>query len=438
MLLFATTGKVHEEATGLLDTRSRERIDTTNHVIRGVKLIGIESRNPARVLGLSESDFGNAVDRPYRYSLEGLRQAASLYENAKVYLDHTAFKIDDDGRRVVNAGDTQRSNQLLGWVQNVTAHEDGLYGDLHYLDSHPFAARLVELADRNPKIISLSHEAVFGDPQLIDGRVVLNEITAVERIALISERPGTTNGLFESFAQGKRPMKRTLRTILESAPAGTKGREALAKLIDICDRKIKTTRGIVAEMDDKSFDDMATAMPDTEVPEATPPVDAGAGDTTGGEKQPHEHIADGLRAAINKALDDADADTLKKVLAALGLSDSLAEHTAGGGDTTGEDMADEDFTTAESQMAAKVILECVAVLREHGAEPTPVILEGMVALPKAKRAEFAKNRADVKKPWEYVPTPRSSGVKARVHESAAPKFNESGSLAEFMRRPFGG
>ena len=178
------------------------RVDKKNHRILGCRIVGTSSKNRARVLGLDPIRFGDALDKPYRYSIDGLRKAIPRYEGAKVFSDHADYDFDETGARVVT--EYERSNDdVLGWLSGVRVVDvgddlkDGLYADLDYFEDHPVAMRLVQAAERNPRLFAFSHEADF-DADLVDGQVVITDIPEVDCVALVSSRPGTTNGLFES------------------------------------------------------------------------------------------------------------------------------------------------------------------------------------------------------------------------------------------------
>jgi len=185
-------------------------------VISNVKIVGLESRNTARVLGLDERDFGAAVDRTYRYSEEALRAAIPLYEGASVYNGHLPSTYDESGRRVFRA-DVHSNADLVGWLENVRyVRGQGLFGDLHVLESHPISKTLMEVSRRNPSKLALSHEAVFNELRLENGRVVISRIEAVEGVALINERPGTTNGLFEKAYERPGSLFESMRGIRQT------------------------------------------------------------------------------------------------------------------------------------------------------------------------------------------------------------------------------
>lgn len=169
-------------------------------VIKNCKVLGLASRNKARVIGLTEKDVGSAVDRPYRYSEAALRNAVPLYEGAPVYSDHLPFGVDAAGRRFAKR-ETHSNDELVGWLENVRfVHGKGLFGDLHYIQAHPMSSRLVEIAARKEALLKLSHEAQFGHVSVRGGHVYIDEILAVDAMALVSGEAGTNDSLFESMA----------------------------------------------------------------------------------------------------------------------------------------------------------------------------------------------------------------------------------------------
>lgn len=145
------------------------RVDRANGVIRDVRIIGYESRN-GRV-----------------YSREALRRAKSLYEGKQVNFDHPP-RTDPDRERSI----TDRA----GWLENVREVDGGLTGDLHLLTSDPRAGKILEAAEKRPDLFGLSHNA-DGRSTRRDGKVIVEEITAVRSVDIVSD-PATTRGLYES------------------------------------------------------------------------------------------------------------------------------------------------------------------------------------------------------------------------------------------------
>jgi hypothetical protein len=143
------------------------RVDTAAGVIRGVKIISRESTNGRRY--------------------DCLREAARLYEGVSVRVNHQHDADDSD----------RDADDILGELRNVRTRPDGLYGDLHYLKSHPMARRLAEAAERMPSAFGLSHNVSDWDGHYEGGTYVVTAIREVESVDLVAD-PATTKGLFES------------------------------------------------------------------------------------------------------------------------------------------------------------------------------------------------------------------------------------------------
>jgi len=144
------------------------RVDRERGIIRGVKLLGLVSRNGRRYLPAA------------------LRQAAALYEGAKVNVNHPKG-------HPLAARDYQ---DRLGAIRGVQARGDGLFGDLHFNPKHPLAEQLAWDAAHAPENVGLSHN-VEARTSHHGGQVVVEAILKVQGVDLVAD-PATTNGLFES------------------------------------------------------------------------------------------------------------------------------------------------------------------------------------------------------------------------------------------------
>lgn len=145
------------------------RSDPTRGVLRGVKLLGLRSRNGRR------------------YAESALRQAVSLYEGSKVNVNHPAR--DPLGPRDYR--------DRLGVVRNARLElGSGLFGDLHYNPKHPLAEQLSWDAEHAPQNVGLSHN-VLARTRRDGGETVVEAITRVQSVDLVAD-PATTSGLFEA------------------------------------------------------------------------------------------------------------------------------------------------------------------------------------------------------------------------------------------------
>ena len=147
-------------------------VDREQGILRGVKLIGLESRNGRR----------------YRES--ALAAAATLYEEAKVNVNHPK-----------EGPHSPRDYQdRLGVIRGVELRSGaGLFGDLHFNPKHALAEQLLWDAEHNPHNVGFSHNVLA---RLARERelTVVEEITKVQSVDLVAD-PATTQGLFEQAAQ---------------------------------------------------------------------------------------------------------------------------------------------------------------------------------------------------------------------------------------------
>jgi len=144
------------------------RVDRDQAVIYGVKLVGLVSLNGRK------------------YLPEALRKGASLYEGAPVNINHSS---EDES--------VPSSYDRFGQVHNPHYVEgQGIFGDIHYLKSHPMAERLTEAAEKMPDIFNMSHVIEAGTTR--DGDlIIVHEILEVRSIDVVTDG-ATTKSLTES------------------------------------------------------------------------------------------------------------------------------------------------------------------------------------------------------------------------------------------------
>lgn len=144
------------------------RVDRAAGVLRGVKLIGLESLNGRR------------------YRPEALAAAASLYEGAKVNVNHPK-----EGPLA-----PRDYRDRLGVIREVEFRaEEGLFGTLHFNPKHAVAEQLAWDAEHNPRNVGFSHNVLARLTR--DGAQSLVEaITHVQSVDLVAD-PASTRGLFE-------------------------------------------------------------------------------------------------------------------------------------------------------------------------------------------------------------------------------------------------
>lgn len=228
-------------------------VDREAGVIKGVKLIGLESKN------------GRG------YTPKALREGITLYEGAKVNVNHPK-----DGPR-----SPRDYRDRLGVIKGVSFREnDGLYGDFHYNPKHALAEQLAWDAEHNPRNVGFSHNAE-GQLSRKGGKTLVESLTRVISVDLVAD-PATTAGLFEHESADV--------TLAEFIAANQFG-------------------------DDASLVEMIAAQPTA----ATAKMPAGE------QENPLQAV---LLTTINESLKSADTAVLKKVLKALGIEDSMSANIA--------------------------------------------------------------------------------------------------------------
>ena len=96
------------------------KIDREAGIIREARILGRVSKNGRE------------------YSDKALDDAARLYEGVAVMIDHDRK----------NPGRERGLMESFGEIQNVKRKEDGVYGDLYFLKSHPATPVILESAER--------------------------------------------------------------------------------------------------------------------------------------------------------------------------------------------------------------------------------------------------------------------------------------------------
>ena len=145
------------------------RVDLQRGVIRGVKILGLESRNGRK------------------YAPEALQKAAKLYEGAKVNVNHPSG----------HASSPRKYQDRIGVIRNVAVRPgEGLFGDFHFNPKHSLAEQLIWDADHASENVGFSHN-VQARTSKHNGHVLVEEILKVQSVDLVAD-PATTRGLFES------------------------------------------------------------------------------------------------------------------------------------------------------------------------------------------------------------------------------------------------
>lgn len=150
---------------------AKDRVDTENGIVFGVKVIGF-----------------NSINRRF-YKPEALRNGVPLYEGAQVNIDHGG-----------KPGATRSYAKRFGVLRNARYVEgEGVFADLHYNTGHQMASQFAFDAAKNHEALGLSHDATLVVAKSKDkrGRSVIEQIIKVKSVDVVSD-PATTKNLFES------------------------------------------------------------------------------------------------------------------------------------------------------------------------------------------------------------------------------------------------
>ena len=160
---------MEEQLQEFVDSRGIElRVDRQQGVLRGVKLLGLESRNRRK------------------YLPEALTAARALYEGARVNVNHAKG-------HPLAARDYQ---DRLGVVRQIAWRGgEGLFGDLCFNPRHALAEQLIWDAEHAPENVGLSHNVQARTLRQGDDTIV-EAILKVHSVDLVAD-PATTSGLFE-------------------------------------------------------------------------------------------------------------------------------------------------------------------------------------------------------------------------------------------------
>ncbi|MFQ5610068.1 MAG: hypothetical protein ACE5F8_07340 [Woeseiaceae bacterium] len=323
-------------------------------VIGGVKILGRASRNGRT------------------YSQAAMESLVDKYNAIQVNVDHPDRTNPTVERSIADG---------FGVLQNIRLAEDGIYGDLHYLESHALAPVVTERAERMPSSFGLSHNAE-GRTSRKSGKVVVESIEAVHSVDIVS-RPATSRGLFESEEYDM--TTKTIREILNETKTTHAGRQLLLEQVD------------------------AGAIP------ADMPVEVSS------EAPAEDGIKAAFRAAVIAAFDDDSLDTaatIAKIKDILKAQEKLASKPAAP-EAPAEPPPEE--SVAESELKT---VRAENLLLRAGREATPERIEAVAAVSTATQAKLVES-------WDSI----TSNARGQQRPPSSPPLLESAEQADFPRNP---
>jgi hypothetical protein len=194
-------------------------VDRHAGVIRGVKILGLQSRNGRT------------------YLPEALAEAVPLYEGAKVNVNHP--------KGCPNA--PRDYQERIGVIRGAVVRPgEGLFGDLHFNPKHALAEQLIWDAEHLPENVGFSHNVEARTSRSGD-QVIVEAILRVQGVDLVAD-PATTRGLFESAPCGTAcsPPKGGVRGTCR-CPAGGEQAVARESLVELTVEELKQQRPDLVE-----------------------------------------------------------------------------------------------------------------------------------------------------------------------------------------------
>jgi hypothetical protein len=189
--------------------KSSVRVDRNAGVIRGCRVLGRVSSNTHGVKGAKRTE----------YTLQAIKEAAPLYSGAVVNRNHPPREKPYSERK---------AEERIGWLENVQVRDDGLYADLHLLKSDPLTDKLMEAAERNPRLFALSHNAYGAGDLTADGTYRITSIPEVRSVDVVADG-GTNASLFESKSNRNKRGKPMRSLTREWEDTGEKSSKDMAK-----------------------------------------------------------------------------------------------------------------------------------------------------------------------------------------------------------------
>lgn len=231
-----------------LDEQVRSEIETEDAfesvnseaegVIRGVKLLGLRSRNKRN------------------YDTPGVRKTGvSLLEGAQVYIDHPK-----------NPQDPRSYRDKIGHVKNVQFRPGaGHFGDIHYNPKHNAAEQFLWDVKNSPTTLGMSINAKF-KPGKTDrnGDQVVESLEMVRSVDIVT-KPATADGIFEhetedddmplTVAELKEKHKDIVEQLLAEHSESKKESDELVELRRVNKEALEQLNAIKAEAEAKKLRD---------------------------------------------------------------------------------------------------------------------------------------------------------------------------------------
>lgn len=342
-------------------------VDVENGVLHGVRILGLTSANGRQ------------------YLAEAVKQAIGLYEGVATNCDHPS-----------RPGEATTVARRIGWLENVRQEPDGgLRGNWHLLQSHPMTPVILEVAQKRPQLLGLSHN-VSGRVRRENGQEIVEAIEVVNGVDCVADG-ATVKGLHEGRNQNQAGWAGGIVTMIEKS--------TVKQIIEATKDKRPAYAKALREMAEAGVMSPDAAM---DMPAEAP----------AGEADHETALKQGFRAAVMAIMDDDSLDTgakLKKMRDVLRAEEKLI---GGNGEEKtpkeeGGDMA------AEESRKLKLENTGLRLLLETGVNPSKVLTRALAG---------CKDEAEMKEIIEEARSGAAGGSqRPRSAGSPVPPAGQDGS-----------
>ena len=176
-------------------------IDRAAGIIKGVRVLGAESRNTHGERGVEGTEYAPSAHA----------DARRIYEGLVVHCDHNT----DPARR------NRRVDEPFGVLRNVREARDAqgrvvTDADLHFYTSHRMAATVLEDVERKIGNYGLSHDATSSRDRIdrTRKRLVIEGLASARSVDLVF-RPASNRNLWEQETSVKTPIRQLIEQLAE-------------------------------------------------------------------------------------------------------------------------------------------------------------------------------------------------------------------------------
>jgi len=179
---------------------SEAEILNATHGSRVIEAKDNDETTGGRIFGIKVIDYKNPSKNGRRYPESVMRNAAGMYNGAKVYDHH---RTDAELRSSTIHG-------VVGYLNNVAPQDDGLYADLYLFPSATHAAEALDASlelqtEGHQPLVGISHDVLARFKRVQEGGRSIQEATSIEAVqsADIVAQPAAGGHAVRAIAGGE-------------------------------------------------------------------------------------------------------------------------------------------------------------------------------------------------------------------------------------------